>query len=357
MEVRDRVKGLLRELIAIRSVSGEEGKIQEFIEGRLRGVGVPVVRQEVTEGRFNLVCPSDTPFVVSCHVDTVPPIDMENAFEAKEVGGRIYGRGASDVKGALSALLTAVELFKERHPEEELPLSLAFVVDEETNSALGSEKVVEVLGKDKLCLVLEPTHGALCVAQNGAVEFSLVVEGESVHGAEFEKTENPIKVCIKVLESIEDKLSRPVNILTLKGGEEHYLVPKRCYALAEVKLWQGERWGEVEELIRESIKEVRTSCDVRYTLEDAEDFIEFRCNGLLDPLKEAYRRAVGREPRLDTMPSWTDAANFHRAGYECVVFGFGSLKDSHTERESISEDELEKMTFFFLELFEVLRCA
>ncbi|RLJ70918.1 acetylornithine deacetylase/succinyl-diaminopimelate desuccinylase [Hydrogenivirga caldilitoris] len=355
MEVRERVKNLLKELISIRSVSGEEREIQEFIENRLNRVGIKLKRQAVDKDRFNLVYLNDSPYVISCHVDTVPPIDMDGAFEPKETDGRIYGRGASDVKGALSALLTAVELFKEKNQEKELPVSLAFVVDEETNSAIGSQKVVDVLGKDRLCLVLEPTYGALCTAQNGAVEFSLRVEGESAHGAEFEKVENPIRVCMELIYTIENRLSKPVNVLMLHGGDGNYLVPKSCEALLEVKLWAGESWREVEERIREAIKEVRTTCRVHYTLEDAEDFLEFNYEGLLDKLSLAYERALNKKPELGTMPSWTDGANFHRAGYRCVVFGFGSLKDSHTARESIAIDELENMTLLFLELFEVLR--
>ncbi len=355
MDVRTKTKELLKELIRIRSVSGREKEILEFIESKLKKAGLRLVRQEIEKDRYNLVYLSKSPYLISCHVDTVPPIDMKNAFEPVEVDGRIYGRGASDVKGPLSALLTAVELFKDKHPEDDLPLSLAFVIDEENNSAIGSEKAVEVLGEGKRCLVLEPTYGRFCTAQNGAIEFSITVEGESVHGAEFEKTENPIKVCMKVIETIERRLAKPVNILMLRGGAKHYLVPKRCNALLEVKLEEGESWREVEEGIREAVKEVGTACKVLYRLEDAEEFIKFNHEGLLDKLVEAYEGALGEKPKLGTMPSWTDAANFHRAGYSCVVFGCGSLKDSHTERESISVEELERMFLFFLKLFEVLR--
>ncbi|WP_457601316.1 M20 family metallopeptidase [Hydrogenivirga sp.] len=355
MELKERVVTLLKELIGIPSVSGKEKEVQESIEGRLRGLGLNPLRQYVGEERFNLILPSETPYVISCHVDTVPPMGMRDAFNALEIDGRVYGRGASDVKGALASLLTAVEVFRREHPTEGLPVSIALVVDEENNSALGSERVVEFLGKDRLCLVLEPTYGVLCTAQNGALEFTLRVEGESAHGAEFEKVENPIRVCMKLVERIEGSLSRPVNVLMLRGGARHYAVPKRCEALLEVKLHEGDDWREVEERIRETLKDMRTSCKVSYKREDAENFLRFRCDRLLDKLTLAYRNSLREEPRLGVMPSWTDAANFHRAGYECVVFGFGSLKDSHTDRESISTEELEKMVLFFKELFEVLR--
>ncbi len=354
MSIKERTASLLKELIAIKSVSGSEAQLQNFLEERFRSLGLEVLRQPVGEGRDNLIYLSEGPYLISCHVDTVPPINMRNAFKPVEIEGRIYGRGASDVKGALASLITAVELFREKNPGRELPVSLALVVDEENNSALGSERVVEVLGEDKRCLVLEPTYGRFCTSQNGSLEFRLVVEGQSVHGAEFEKVENPVKVLFRAVEVIEEKLSRPVNILMVKGGSEHYAVPHRCEALLEVKLYRGEKWKDMDAKVKEALKSINSSCRIIYIFEDGEDFIDFRCESMLGVLLDSFRDATGREPVLGTMPSWTDGANYHRAGYECVVFGHGSLKDSHTDRESISLKELEEMVGFFLSLFERL---
>ncbi len=355
MEIRERVKALLKELISIRSISGREESIQRFIEERLKKKGVSLEKQEVERGRYNLLYRGRKPYLISCHVDTVPSLGMRDAFKPKEVNGRIYGRGASDVKGAIASLITAVEVFKELHPEEEIPVSIAFVVDEENNSALGSEKIRERLKEHQFCIVLEPTYGLICTSQYGTLEFSLVVRGESVHGAEFEKTENPVKVLMKILGILEEKLSRPVNVLRIRGGSGHYVVPESCHALMEVKLFRGESWEEVDRRIREILKGIETSCKVDYKLEDAENYIEFRCNGFAEFLGSVYEEANGERPKRGEMPSWTDAANYHNHGYSCVVFGHGSLKESHTDREGISVEELERMTRFFLKLFERLR--
>jgi len=355
MEIRKRVKELLKELIATKSVSGREESIQRLIEKRLKVKGIELRRQSVDGRRYNLYYRGKTPFLISCHVDTVPPIDMREAFKPKEIDGRIYGRGASDVKGPLASLITAVELFKEEYPEEELPVSLAFVVDEENNSALGSEKISELLEGEKFCLVLEPTYGMLCTSQMGAMEFTITVTGESVHGAEFEKVENPVKVCMEIVRRLEEGLGRPVNVIMIRGGSKNYVVPKRCEMLLEVKLFRGESWRALDSRIREILKEINTSCRIDYRLEDAEEYIDFRCDGFVEVLEEAYEEALGERPKRGAMPSWTDAANYHRAGLSCVIFGHGSLKDSHTERESISEEDLERMTLFFLRLMEKLR--
>lgn len=355
MEIRKRVKEILKELIAIRSVSGREESIQKFIEENLREKGIELQRQSVDGRRYNLFYRGKKPVLISCHVDTVPPIDMREAFKPKEIDGRIYGRGASDVKGPLASLITAVELFKERYPEEELPVSLAFVVDEENNSALGSEKMSELLEGERFCLVLEPTYGMLCTSQMGAMEFIVTVIGEGAHGAEFEKVENPVKVCMEIVRRLEEGLDRPVNVIMIRAGSKNYVVPKRCEMLLEIKLFRGESWKTLDGRIREILKEINTSCKIDYRLEDVEEYIDFGCDGFVEVLEEAYEEAIGERPERGTMPSWTDAANYHRAGLSCVIFGHGSLKDSHTDRESISEEDLERMTLFFLRLMEKLR--
>ncbi len=352
MEIAERSSLLLKELISIRSVSGQEKRIQEFIESRLKTLGLRTIRQVVSKSRFNLFYLSDSPYVVSCHVDTVPPAGMKNPYRAVEKNGRIYGRGASDVKGALASLLTAVEVFI--GGGKKLPVSLAFVVDEETNTALGSEKAVEVLGPGRKCLVLEPTYGKLCIAQQGSLEFTLKVQGKGAHASEFEKVENPIRVLLKVVDQIEKTIARRVNLIMVKGGSKVYTVPKLCSALLEVKVYEGESWEEIENKILKTIKSIKTECSVIYNREDVENFIRFKQGDLLNILSEAFRETTGIEPELGVMPSWTDAANYHKAGYECVVFGYGSLKDSHTDRESISVAELGKMSTIFLKFIERL---
>ncbi|MDQ7037922.1 MAG: M20/M25/M40 family metallo-hydrolase [Aquificota bacterium] len=349
MGIRERVKRTLKDLISIPSPSGKEDAIQRYIEERLRSVGIEPVRQQVEGGRFNLIWRSGSEYLISCHVDTVPPINMKRAYIPVEKNGTIRGRGASDVKGALASLLTAVEL-----AGDEPPFSLAFVVDEENNTALGSERILELLKGIRYALVLEPTYGKFCTKQMGSLEFTLKVKGRTAHGAEFEKVENPVKVLFKIVSKVEERTSRPVNLLMVRGGSRHYLVPGECEALAEVKVFEGEAWEEVERGVREALGAVGTSCTVEYRLEDAENFLDFGSDGFARKLMESYRRATGKETSTGVMPSWTDAANYHRAGIRCVVFGEGSLIDSHTERESIREEELERMTLFFLQLFRDL---
>ena len=353
MQLRDRVGGLLKDLVSIKSPSGKEGKIQEFLEKRLMSVRLPVERQYISEDRFNLLYKTDSPYLISCHVDTVPPMGMKGAFKAIEKDGYIHGRGASDVKGSLASLITAIEVLAERGFKPKV--NLAFVVDEETNSALGSERAVEIMGNCEKCLVLEPTYGRFCVAQEGSLEFSVRVVGKDVHGAEYMRTENPLRTLWKFINHVDREMGRDLNILQMKGGSGLYVTPKEAYALLEIKLREGEIGSEIEEKIMKIAQGVKGECDISVKVEDCEEFIHFRKNGFVDMLEDIYKGHVGKEPKRGVMPSWTDASNYHRAGMECVVFGEGSLMDSHTDREKISVNDLENMTKFFIGLLERVR--
>ena len=354
--MREKVKETLKELIAIPSVSGKERAVLEYIERRLHAAGVPLRKQEIEEDRYNLFYDSGSEFLISVHVDTVPPDGFKNAYKPVEKDGRIYGRGASDVKGAIASLITAVEEYKKQNPDKELPVSLAFVVDEEQNTALGSEKLPEVLNGVKYILVLEPTYGLLCTKQFGALEFSVKIKCKSAHGAEYEKVENPTKVFINLLNKLEEALRREVNVIMIRSGTKIYKVPRSCEALLEFKVFEGEDLGELKKKVESVLKEINTECSIEWNVEDEEAFQSFKTDGLLPVLEEVLTEIEG-QAKKGVMPSWTDASNYHKAGYHCVVFGYGSLIDSHTDRESISVEELEKFTKFFLKLFEKLEGA
>ena len=349
MTLRDSLRELAVSLISIKSPSGREREVQEFLEARLKAMGLEVMRQAVVGDRFNLIYKTDSPYLISCHVDTVPPAGIE----VVERDGYIHGRGASDVKGALASLLTALQIHIQRGYRPQV--NIALVVDEETNSALGSERAAEVMDHCDRCLVLEPTYGKLCTAQEGSLEFSVRVKGKDVHGAEYQRTENPVRALWKFIALVEEELARELNILQMKAGSGLYVTPKEAFALLELKLYENERASEVEEKIKTLASGVRSGCEISLVVEDAEDFTTFRGDGFVDLLEEIYRERLGREPERGIMPSWTDASNYHRAGMECVVFGEGSLMDSHTDRERISLAELESMTEFFLGVLERLR--
>ncbi len=345
-----RVKNTLKELISIRSVSGHENKIQEYIKERLRKAGIRWEERRVEKERYNLLIRGEGNRMVSCHVDTVPPAGMRNPYRAVEREGRIYGRGSSDVKGPLSALIVALEDFYREW--RKVPAYIALVIDEETNRAIGSEDMAKAV-KDivRKCLVPEPTEGRMCTQQRGSLEFKLTVKGKGAHGAEFEKVGNPVRELIRTIAIIEAQTGRRVNILKIRGGTGVYAVPEKAEALVELKVNKGEEWRELFSRIQGICRELG-SPPREIRLEDAENFLELDRSGFFEEVAPAYRRVYGEEPHTGVMESWTDAGNYHREGISCLIYGDCNLEVSHTSREYIEISSLERMLDFFTALFE-----
>ena len=355
MKASEKANSILFELIRINSSSGREGTIIGWLEEFFRKIGLKVERQSVAEGRDNLLYSGGGDFLISCHVDTVPPSGMKGAFSPRLEDGKIYGRGASDVKGPLASLLTALEDHLVKKGSSDLPLSLAFVVDEESNSALGSERSSEFFsGKVSRCLVLEPTYGKFCTAQLGSLEFSIVVEGPGAHSAEFERVENPVRVVVGAIERLEKVLSRKVNVLMIKGGRGIYVVPDTCHALLEIKVYKKEDWTSLFRKITDELARIKTSLSIKVQLEDAENYIDLGSQDLARWLGRVYKQTTGHKPAFGSMPSWTDATNYYKRGIKTVIYGESNLQVSHTRGEYIEVKDLEKMVNFFSGLIESL---
>ena len=354
MNILNKVNNTLSALISINSTSGREREILEFIEKRLRKSGFLIKRQDVDQERYNLIVEGKGETLISCHVDTVPPAGMKKPYSAVRKNGKIYGRGASDVKGPISCLLVAMERFTEVKNPENFPFWVAFVVDEEKNSALGSEMLAKLL-KDKVsrCLVLEPTNGRICTSQMGSLEFTLTVKGQGSHASEFEKVENPARVLMDIISLLEKSVNRSVNVLQIRAGRGIYAVPETALALLEVKIFREEDWKEIWERLNGTVEEFKTGCHVSLKLEDAENFMDFGSKEFAKELGGILEESTGLKAVEGTMPSWTDAANYHKNGIKCVVFSMADLRSSHTSGECIDEADLERMTLFFLKMFGI----
>ncbi len=349
------VEKAIEELKTLVSIPSYEDctKIQQYLENRLSYI--PFKKQDIPKKvngktQYNLVyLPENKPFLINTHVDTVPPIDMKDPFRLKQEGYKLIGRGAADTKGLIASLIVAIEMFKEKFPDRDIPVSLAFTVDEENHTALGSEYLIQILDNVKYAVVLEPTYGHICDRQMGTFEFELIVNTPSGHASEFEKFKNPVREGMEVISKIEEALKRPVNIISVNSGWEHYAVPKEARFTLEIKLFEGEDINQIEESLKSVIKDRG-----KLKVVDTEPFLNFGDNIAVNTLKTAYKKALNEEPKLDIMPSWTDAANLAKKDIQCAVFGFGKLKDAHTDREHITIDELKKNIQVFYNLFSIL---
>jgi acetylornithine deacetylase len=173
---------LLAELVAIPSVSGNEQAIAEFVEQTARNWKMDVVRDD-TSVRIEVrgFGPGQTLALVS-HLDTVPPGGgwTRDPFTPVFEGGRLYGRGSTDAKAAVAAMVCATRDVIERGRLDAGRLLLVFGYGEETKDTTMEEAVAR-LGSVDAAVIGEPTNLDFAIAQRGLMMVDLIAEGDQRH--------------------------------------------------------------------------------------------------------------------------------------------------------------------------------
>jgi acetylornithine deacetylase/succinyl-diaminopimelate desuccinylase family protein len=367
----DDVAQLLSSLVAIpsvnpmgRNLSGPEvleTRLTEFLESWVRPLDVRYARQSVAPGRDNLLAWYEAPgarrrILFDVHQDTVPPGGMVfPPFTPVVSGGRLYGRGACDVKGSMAAMLMAFARLVRERPAGSASVLLACTVDEEYTH-IGSSRLAETEHGAELAIVAEPTSLKLVHCHKGAVRWKIRTRGLACHSSMPEAGVNAIYRMAKILDAIELHawslaLSQPDPILgpptlsvgRIEGGQSVNIVPDWCEIEVDRRLIPGEEamasMGQVRDQLERSLGPA--------------DWIEFeepsvhmpplapQAGPWLEVLGDAVGVATGRRPEVTGVPFGTDAGPLSAAGTPCVVFGPGHIAQAHTKDEWIELEQVE----------------
>ena len=205
---------LARELIARRSITPDDAGCQALLAGRLAAAGFACERLPFGSVA-NLWARRGTTAPLLCfagHTDVVPPGPLEqwhsDPFTPSIRDGRLYGRGAADMKSAIASFVVAVEAFVREHPEHRGSIALLITSDEEGPSVDGTARVVEQLRargeKIDFCIVGEPTStealgDTIKNGRRGSLSGRLTVRGRQGHIAYPQLASNPIHLLAPAL--------------------------------------------------------------------------------------------------------------------------------------------------------------
>ncbi len=361
----DPVLALLRELVAIDSVNPSlvaggrgEGDMAAALAEACRRIGLDVTVSEAAPGRPNVVAvlegraPGRT--LMFCgHTDTVGVEGMAAPFAPREAGGRLYGRGAQDMKGGLAAMLDAARVLAAAGGLERGRLVLACVADEE-HASLGAEALVADWRADA-CVVAEPTDLALGVAHKGFAWVEVETAGVAAHGSRPEDGRDAILRMGRVLAalgSLDAELQRSTRHLRLgtaslhasviEGGREWSTYPDRALLRYERRTLPHEPAGAALAEARGILDAVRRfdpefEGEARLAFSRGAHEIDERAE-IVQALA-ASCEAQGRAARLAGVSFWTDAQILGSAGIPSVVFGPGGA-GLHSAEEYVRVDEV-----------------
>jgi acetylornithine deacetylase len=264
---------------------------------------------------------------------------MEAPFEPRIEDGRLYGRGAYDMKGALAALMLAVA----EAPELRGEIVLTAVADEELASE-GTEAVLQSITADA-ALVAEPTELRVAVAHRGFVGFEIETIGVAAHGSRPDLGVDAIAKMGPILVALEELDRRlrhgrrhllagtgSVHASLIEGGQELSSFPARCRLAGERRTIPGESADLVERELRDLAGEAR------FRLIAAREPYEAPVE---HPFVELVARAAGGEQPVGA-PFWTDAALIAAAGVPTILYGPAG-EGAHAEQEWVDLASLARL--------------
>ncbi len=348
----DSVEQTLADLVRIDSTNpalGTDGRgageteIAAYLAERMRDIGLEVDHWEPAPGRPNVVgvlpgAGDGRSLMWNAHTDTVGVEGMDAPFDPVRQDGRLYGRGAQDMKGSLVAQLIAARALRESDTSLSGDVLVAAVADEEHKS-VGTEALVDRYDADG-AIVTEPTGLELVRAHKGFVWIDIRTQGRAAHGSRpaegidanmhMGRVLSKLEALNRSLSSDEDRaLVGPPSLHAgpLRGGDAPSVYAAECHLRVERRTVPGESAGDALEEVRAVLHELSESDDAF----EAEAEIAFSRGTLETPadadVASAARAGLSRtlssgRPPSDTGASfWTDAALLSAAGTETVVLG------------------------------------
>lgn len=374
----------LRRLIAFQSVTrGPNRDLIEDVRERLRALGVPCrLTWDDTKTKANLFAsfgPTDRPGVVlSGHTDVVPTTGQEWSsapFAAEVRDGRLYGRGACDMKGFLAVPLALAAEIAER--ELARPLHLAFSYDEEIG-CVGVRRMLAQLSEyaatPAACIVGEPTSMGVVTGHKGKRVLRCHVQGVAGHSSRPAEGVNAIECAAELVVRaraiarrliaegpFDDDFHPPYSSMqtgTIRGGVAVNIVPAMCAFDLEIRHLPSHDpepvLAELKRFATETLEpEMRAvDPDAGFQWEETVRYPGLRTARNAEVVALAQRLASETETRAVGFGS--EAGLFAEAGVPAVVCGPGGITEAHRPDEHIELAQLERCTRFVRRLVDEL---
>lgn len=360
------VLDVLCDLVAIDSVNpalvpggAGERAIAHAVVDVLRAAGVDAAAQEAAPGRWNAMGVLEAPrkgrtLLLCGHLDTVGVAGMERPFDPFVRDGRLYGRGAQDMKGGLAAMVVALCRLARAGRLTHGRLVLGAVADEEHGS-LGADALVREVTADA-AIVGEPTDLDLAVAHKGFAWLEVVTRGRAAHGSRPAEGRDAILDMGRLLQALAERdralqagprhpLLGPASLHAslIEGGRELSTYPDRCVLQMERRTLPGEPPERPLEEVEAALHALRAddpafAAEARLTF--ARPGYEMPAGHEL-PLRLAHALARhGRAARTTGASFWADSAILGGAGIPSLVWGPGGA-GLHSVEEYVNVDEVE----------------
>jgi acetylornithine deacetylase len=370
--MNDDVVSLLQALTRIPSVNPDnspgtsqtgEAAMAHFLRDWLEAIGATVTLEEILPQRPNLIArfaPLDgrPRILFGPHLDTVGVAHMTiDPFGGEIHDGKIWGRGASDTKGPMAAMLIALQ--RNRNQLASMPVAIDFVAFMgEESGQWGSKHFAKHHGADyTFALVGEPTSMEIVHLTKGSLWATLRATGRAAHSSQPERGDNAIVKLASAMLEIERQLGATLatfthptlghstlNIGLIRGGSRPNIVPDLAEAELDIRITPSlAAAGGGLQLLRDCIDQLALPVELVNPHENP-------------PMETSadhpmIQRLLNTPPgtKLASAPWFSDAAHLSHGGIPSICIGPGSIDQAHTADEHIAIDALEQGADFFTE--------
>ena len=344
---------------------GNEKVAAQFLKPLLSKMGFKVKILLSPKGRWNIVAEKrwgkgGRTLIFNGHLDVVPAGDPSQwkypPFQGKLYKGRIYGRGASDMKSGIASFIHALSMIDRSEISlHQGAVILHLVSDEESHGHQGMGFLTQGGGiQGDAALVGEPTDLHPVIAHKGALWLRISTFGKSAHSAKPHLGVNAIEKMIKLMDRLNSLtlggehplLGKPtLSIGTIQGGTKINVVPDRCEIEVDRRMLPGEKKKEVLGEMKEILDSLQSQDSLFQYRMDEIDFAE---PSEVDPEEEivrvgveAIQEVVGKKPPLRAFSGFTDSRFYiNQCHIPTLVFGPGDTNQIHTTNESVEVEAL-----------------
>lgn len=335
---------LALDLISRASVTPEDKGCQSLMTNRLKALGFNIENMRFEDvDNFWARRGSESPLLAFAgHTDVVPsgPVNKweVDPFKPEIIDGKLYGRGAADMKGSLAAFTTACERFINQHPQHRGSIAFLITSDEEGPSINGTVKVVEALEnrneKIDWCLVGEPSStdklgDVVKNGRRGSLSGTLTIQGRQGHVAYPHLAENPIHTAAPALAELAavewDKGNEFFPPTTFQisninaGTGANNVIPGELNILFNLRFSTEVTETELKNRIEEIFNKHQLKYDLEWTL-SGQPFLTPE-GELVDAICKSIREICGYETRLSTAGGTSDGRFIAPTGAQVVELG------------------------------------
>jgi len=345
---------------------GKEKEFAQYLEEHLRSLGLKTKLLDFLPNRPNIfaeykVNNKGKKFLFDGHLDTVPvgnpSLWTVDPFSGTLKEGKIFGRGAADMKGSIAAFVHALETLIDSGVELNGSVHMLLTSDEEI-SAFGTREFLKKGYSADASIVGEPSCLEVNVAHKGVARWRLKTLGKSTHASTPDEGVNAIYKMAKVLNELEKLaksysmssrqhplLGKPtLNVGTIVGGTKDNIVPDFCEITIDRRLLPEDSVEEVEREFNQILSRLASddpSLKFELKLYHSHNPAETPSNNPFVILANlCVEKVLGEKRPVRGFQATTEMSHLVEAGIPTIILGAGDIKVAHTVDEYVPVDEL-----------------